>query len=72
VAGQRLLAPPSNFSKEGGFRKRVFRGVVIDLILSFMAANRAVFEVNSGVVLLPILAVLAAFRRVDFVVSMRI
>src|SRR5580698_606670 len=29
VAGQRLLAPPSNFSKEGGFKNSVFKGVVI-------------------------------------------
>jgi hypothetical protein len=29
AGGQRELAPPSNFSKEGGFRKRVFRGFVV-------------------------------------------
>jgi hypothetical protein len=28
VAGQRELAPPSKFSKEGGFRKSVFRGFI--------------------------------------------
>jgi hypothetical protein len=27
VAGQREPAPPSKFSKEGGFRKSVFRGI---------------------------------------------
>src|ERR1700683_1398570 len=27
VAGQRELAPPSKFSKEGGFRNKVFSGI---------------------------------------------
>jgi hypothetical protein len=35
VAGQRELAPPSKFSKEGGFRKSVFKGMGISLILTF-------------------------------------
>jgi hypothetical protein len=35
VAGQRELAPPSKFSKEGGFRKIVFRGIGISSILTF-------------------------------------
>src|SRR5438105_5143683 len=39
VAGQRLLAPPSNFSKEGGLRNSVFKGVVIASILAFRAAQ---------------------------------
>ena len=33
VAGQRELAPPSKFSKEGGLRKIVFRGIRSTLIL---------------------------------------
>src|SRR6185437_7127821 len=34
VAGQRELAPPSKFSKEGGLRKMVFRGIGLTLSLS--------------------------------------
>src|SRR6267154_6271226 len=33
VAGQRELAPPSKFSKDGGFRNNVFRGMVIRLYI---------------------------------------
>jgi hypothetical protein len=29
VAGQRELAPPSNFSKEGGFKNSVFSGISV-------------------------------------------
>src|ERR1700722_6665000 len=29
VAGQRELAPPSKFSKEGGFRNSVFSGMIL-------------------------------------------
>src|SRR5215469_2364599 len=35
VAGQRELAPPSKFSKEGGFRNSVFKGMTITPILPF-------------------------------------
>jgi hypothetical protein len=35
VAGQRELAPPSKFLKDGGLRKIVFSGMGITLILPF-------------------------------------
>jgi hypothetical protein len=39
VAGQRELAPPSKFSKDGGFRNNVFNGMsVLAVILTSFAA----------------------------------
>jgi hypothetical protein len=35
VAGQRELAPPSKFLKDGGLRKIVFKGMGINAILPF-------------------------------------
>src|SRR5438270_4997969 len=35
VAGQREPAPPSKFSKDGGFRNSVFKGIGVSVILAF-------------------------------------
>src|ERR1700689_4495174 len=38
VAGQRLPAPPSKFSKEGGFRNNVLRGILGEYYFSICEA----------------------------------
>src|SRR6266436_7963661 len=39
VAGQREPAPPSKFSKEGGFKNRVFNGILGVSILALLPAR---------------------------------
>jgi hypothetical protein len=72
VAGQRLLAPPSNFSKEGGLRKRVFSGVVIAPILPFMGGNRRLAQANSQYTSAAHWTLSATVRVANFTVPIRI
>src|SRR5262249_20042580 len=46
VAGQRELAPPSKFSKDGGFKKSVFKGMLLKLYLTtpIFASNALIFK----------------------------
>src|SRR6202021_3800262 len=42
VAGQRELAPPSKFSKEGGFRRSVLRDIIISSVYHFVTEKRLI------------------------------